>query len=173
MCNEIPEVVRLVVPSLTTVFVGGVLVQRFFVRRANQAIFVDYMFKELGELRNDALEYWTQTVSDETRDKIKQMEAKIKGRVHSLVSDLNFFRKIQKSRYMRLLFWIFDRLLKCCQKAQPGKQGPGYLTAMLEVHAACTDGDFETEQHRADSSKYFPICSTISAVKSELLRIKL
>ena len=174
MAGCIPEWAKLFIPPLTTVIGGGVLVQRFFVGRANQAAFVDHIVEELCELRNDALDYWAKTLTDETRDIVKQLEARIKGRVHSLVSDMNFFRKIEKPIHQRALRWLHGKMLFCFRNPNPNyNDGPSYLIAMLDVYETCTDGDFETDDHQAEPSKYFAICSTISAVKSELLRVKL
>ncbi|MEQ1933889.1 MAG: hypothetical protein ABL962_08420 [Fimbriimonadaceae bacterium] len=167
----IPEWVKLFLPPLTTVLVGGVLVQSFFVGRANQAAFVDHIVKELGELRDDALEYWALALTQENRDDVRQLEARIKGRIHSLVSDLNHFRDVKRPIYRRALNWVCDLTPDWLPK--PTQEGPRYVQAMLNVYEVCTDGDFETDQHQADPSKYLSICSTISKVKSELLRVKL
>ena len=65
---------------------------------------------------------------------------------------------------------------KCLAQGQgpdAAGEGPRYVVAMLDAHEACTDGDFETDAHQADPAKYFSICSAISSVKSELLRMKI
>ena len=173
MAGCIPDWVKLFIPPLTTVFVGGFLIQRFFVRRANQAAFVDHIVDELGELRSDALEYWAQALTPDTRDTVKQLEARIKGRVHSLVSDLNFFRNSRKQIHQRVWRWMRDKWFTRLQHPTTNDEGPSYVVAMLNVYEACTNGDFETDGHQASPEKYFPICSAISSVKSELLRIKL
>ena len=173
MAGCIPEWVKLFVPPLTTVLVGGFFLQRFFVGRANQAAFVDHMIDELGELRSDALDYWARPLTPETRDAIKQLEARIKGRVHSLVSDLNFFRNSRRPIYRRVWKWIRAKSTADSQDPTSNGEGPAYVVAMLNLYEVCTDGDFETDGHQSSPAKYFPICSAISSVKSELLRIKI
>ena len=173
MCEAIEEWIKLVGPSLTTVALSGVLVQRFFVRRANQAAFVDYIVSELRDLRADALDYWAKSLSVDNHDQVKQLEVRIKGRVHSLVSELTFFGRWQTSLWRRTMSWISEKWPEWMPKGGVAQGGPKYLVAMLELYDACTDGDFETEEHQANPAKYFPICSTISAVKSELFRTKL
>jgi hypothetical protein len=171
MAGCIQEWVKLITPSLTTVVVGGFFIQRFFVRRANQAAFIDHIVKELGELRDNSLEYWACTLTAENRDDVKLLEAKIKGRVQSLMSDLNYFRHLHKPCYQRLRKW-FCRTFRSNEAGQTD-DGPSYIVAMLNVYDACTGGDFETDQHNADATKHLSICSSISKVKSELLRVKL
>jgi len=173
MAGCIPELVKLFLPPLTTVLVGGFLIQRFFVGRANQAAFVDHIVGELGELRSDALDYWAKPLTPDTRDIVKQLEVRIKGRVHSLVSDLNFFRNSRRPFHRRAWRWMLKKLSTRLQEPNINDEGPDYVVAMLDVYETCTDGDFETDGHQASPEKYFQICSAISAVKSELLRLKL
>ena len=164
MTSCVHEWVKLLLPPVFSIILGGLVVQRFFARRANQAAFVDHIIKELGELRDNSLQYWALAAASDNREKIKTLEAQIKGRVLSLTSDLRCFAKEHRSICQCALNWV---------RRVQNHEGPEYLVTMLSLFDICTGGDFETEQHKADPSKYLPISSTISKVKSELLRLKL
>jgi hypothetical protein len=172
MAECVPELLKLFIPPLTTVLLGGFFVQKIFAHRSNQAAYVDHIIEELGELRKDALAYWSQATTEDTHSLIKQMEAHVKGRAHSLIIDLNYFRCSHESfwckAYTKIRSW-----LSWFHKWLPEKSSPGYITAMIEVYDACTGDTFETEPHQASPDKYFSICSNISLVKSELLKVKL
>lgn len=172
MADCVPELLKLFIPPLTTVVLGGIMVQRMFAHRSNQAAYVDHIIEELGELRKDALAYWSQATTDDSHNLIKQMEAHIKGRAHSLIIDLNHFR-FSHEPLRSAAYKTVRNKLSWFHKWLPEMPSPGYVTAMLEVYDACTGDGFETEPHLASPDKYFSICTSISLVKSELLKVKL
>ena len=47
------DVLKIIAPSLMTVLLGAVIVQRFFVSRANEAALIDFLIEEPQERRND------------------------------------------------------------------------------------------------------------------------
>lgn len=173
MSATIPDWAKLIIPPLLTVSLGGFLVQRFFVRRANQAAFIDHLIEELVELRNESLDYWSKSTADDNRAEIKQLEGRMKGRIHSLVADLNYFRSAAEPLRLKVAKKIGAWMPVCLKRFLPDGEAPTYVVSMLEVYDACTGDGFESEPHLEDATKYFSICSKISTVKSELLRIKL
>ena len=83
--ETLADVLKVIAPSLVTVLLGAVIVQRFFVSRANEATLVDYLIEELEDLRDDSLEYWNLTM-DSDKDKKRQpvLTQKIKGNLRAL-----------------------------------------------------------------------------------------
>ena len=151
LMDAIEDVLRLVAPSLVTVLLGAFFVQRFFVARANEASMIDFLIKELDELRTETLEYWT-LPSDTKENKQRQtvLAQKIKGSIKGLFSDVGYFCH----RYCSKKSTEMDKLLG-------------------EISDACTGGDFESANKKVDTGRYIIVINTINRVKSELLRRKL
>lgn len=149
--DAITDVLRLITPSLVTVLLGAFVVQRFFVARANEAALIDFLIKELDELRADALEYWT-LPADTKEHKLRKvvLAQKIKGAIKVFSSDVGYFCH----RYCKKKTAEMERLL-------------------VEVSDACTGGDFESSIGTVDPGRYISVVNTINRVKSELLRRKL
>ena len=142
-------------PALVAVLGTGILVQKFFVSRANQASFIDFLIKELDELRIDSLGYWTLDCTEgevadkeEKRARAKFLEQKMKGSIKSLSGQFEYF----SARY---------------------DKKTDFRALVGEVSDACTGGDFEVATKKADSSRYMVIINAINRIKSELLRKKL
>jgi len=156
--------IKLIIPPAVSVFVGGIIIQRYFVRKSNQASFIDHIITELSDLRKDSLEYWSTSTTPDNEKNIKHLENRIKGLTHSILSDLNYFKQRADSK-----FWLW----RFFYKTNPSKESTTYIVEMLDVYDICTGGDFESTKHSIDESKYFEICSSISKVKSELFKIKI
>jgi hypothetical protein len=142
---KVGDFVYHVSPALTTVILGGLIVQKFFVSRANEASLIDYLMKELDTLRSDALEYWSLDCKNggaECKDKAYVLEQKIKGAIKSLSSDLEHYSK----RYQKKEF----------------------TALMVEVSDACTGGDFESKKRVRDRQRYLVVVNSINRVKAEL-----
>lgn len=138
-------------PQLVAVILGGLLVQKFFVSRANEASLIDYLTKELDELRTDSLKYWNlncESGNDNDTYEAQLLEQKMKGAIKSITSELSQYSK----RYRKKT--NFDGL-------------------MVEVSDACTGGSFETAKRPRDRQRYLIVVNTINRVKSELRMGKL
>lgn len=136
-------------PDICAVILGGILVQWFFIRRANEAELIDFLIKELDELRSDALEYWNLDCGKEhEKGRARVLEQKIKGAIKVLSSDLTYYAK----RYHKK--WEHDKLL-------------------VEVNDACTGGGFEVASRASEPNRYIMVINTINRIKSELMRRKL
>lgn len=145
------EILRIILPPLITVVLGAFVAQRFFVSRANEAAMVDFMVRELHELRKDALEYWTlSTDSPENKQRQIVLAQKIKGMIKSLSADSNYY----------------------CDRYCKFKSGE-LQSLLVEVADACTGGDFETVSKKVDTGRYILIVNAINRVKSEFHRRKL
>jgi hypothetical protein len=139
---------RHISPQVIGVIIGGVIFQRYFVARANQSAFIDYLVQGLDELQCDTLEYWSLDVTVKNRDKARFLEARIKGAINSMTSELRCF----SGRYFRKLDF-----------------GP----MMVEVSEACTGGAFESAIRSADSGRHLTVVNSIHRVKWELMKRKL
>jgi hypothetical protein len=138
-------------PALVTVAFGGVLVQRFFVRRANEGAFIDLLIRDIEILRADSLEYWNTPNSPDSRKRRRQVLAqKMKGAIKSLSADLRFYCE----RYCVKHEKIFNEL-------------------MAEISDACTGGSFESASAGTDSGRYLLIVNATNRLKSALHRQKL
>lgn len=133
-------------PQLVAVILGGLIIQKFFVSRANEAALIDYLMKELDSLRSDALEYWNLDCKNggvECKEKALVLEQKLKGGIKSLTSELGqYSRRYRKKADFRIL--------------------------MVEVSDACTGGNFECAKRTRDRQRYLMVVNTINRVKSEL-----
>lgn len=134
-------------PSLFTVAFGAYILQRYFVSKANEALFIDTLFDELNELKENSLEYWSiDRLYPNPRSVI--LENKMKGAIRSISSDIRFLG--QKTNT--------DEFRNC----------------LMEVSDACTGGSFEsTPAGPPDPSRYLLVVNAVSRLKSELLRLKL
>lgn len=145
------DFLKAIAPSLITVLLGAFVVQKFFVSRANEAALVDFLIKELEELRNDALEYWNLVAdSKEDRERQAMVAQKIKGNLKALSADLRFYCE----RYSRKHEAHFSKLV-------------------TNLHDTCTGGDFESQRKKPDSQRYIIVVNAINGIKSDLLRQKL
>ncbi|HEY5036127.1 MAG TPA: hypothetical protein VII74_03235 [Chthoniobacterales bacterium] len=137
-------------PSLLTLLVGSLILQKFFVSKANEAAFIDNLVGRLDALQADALEYWATDShpAGEPDTPLRILESRIKGGIKSLASDLAYYTERYGERHE------FNRLL-------------------AELSDACSAGDFESTARKPDSARYILIVNAISRVRTELLRRKL
>lgn len=135
-----------VLPAATGVLLGGVLVNRFFVRKANVAAIVDRCCNRLDELRDFCAAYWTNAPEE---DKTAILEAKIKAatiHVHALVR-------------------ILGR-----------KYGPipdDVRESVVELNDLCTGGAFESRDRKPDKAQFLRIARGIDRVAVGLQELKL
>lgn len=155
LLDKLPGFLYHISPQLIAVLIGGLILQKFFVSRSNEAALIDRLIVELNELRSDALEYWNLDCTkgdkgekDEKRDRARLLEQKIKGAVQGLTSDLRYYSR----RYRR---------------------NTDFPPLMVEVADACTGGQFESANKIAETSRYLTVVNAINRVKSELIRMKL
>ena len=137
-----------IAPSIT-VGLGGWLIQRSFVSRANASAFADALVKRMDEVLVDSLEYWN--IDSEEGDRGKRADVlaqKIKGTLKTLISDVNFFQR----KYAR---------------------GEEFQQRLMNIHDACTSGDFESASHKPDKLRYIFIVNQLNELKSQVLRIKI
>ena len=154
-CNEVlvflSSIIKIFGPSLITIGVGTLLVQKFFVARSNQAAFIDMLVRELDNLRADSLEYWS--LHNEEKEDIKKqgiLTEKIKGAIRGLAGDFDYYSE----RYCKGEKEKMNKLL-------------------MEVADACTGGTFESKAHSADASRYLLVVNSTNRVRSELFKGKL
>lgn len=140
--------------ALTAAIISGWFLQNYFVARANEAAFIDFLIEQLDQLRADGFEYWMLDVregSSAEKKKLKQLgrclEVKLKGAVKSVTAALGDFKAKYECKT------DFDGL-------------------MMDVSDACTGGNFESDERPSDPSRNMVIINAINRVKSELLRRK-
>jgi len=137
-------------PALVTVVIGGLALQKFFVRRANASSLVDAVIKDLEILKSDALEYWNIDPSDKVlRSRSSVLEQKLKGCLKGICSDLTFFC----SKYRNDDHLMLQNLL-------------------VDVADSVTGGDFESQNRTPAASHYISIVNTINNLRSKLLMTK-
>ena len=156
--KELGRFLYYVAPSLvgtiTAALLTSVLIQKYFVSRANQAGVIDALIKDLETLRSDSLEYWMidpRDLDEQTRrdkqEKLLFLGNKLKGAIRSLAGDLRFLSER-------------DNLRKFHD-----------ITASLLD--ACTGGTFESAGRAPDPGRYFIIVNAVNAAKSTIRRLKL
>lgn len=146
-----PPLIWHIAPSLVTVIIGGLLLQRFFVGKANQAALIDALVKQMDQIQTDALEYWNLDIAVEAnRPRTSVLEQKIKGLLRALNADIDFF----VSRYGKQNRVLFRRLLE-------------------DVHIKCSGGDFESKDRKIEPTQFLLIVNAVSNLKSALMMNKL
>ena len=136
-------------PALLTVLLGSLFVQRFFISRTNEAELIDDLLSRLGDLQNDALEYWNNDRGNrEKQERSDLLEQKIKGAIKSLAADFQYY----SGRH--------------CRKAEFDKE-------MADLADACTGGDFESQRRKSERGRYIFVVNAVSRLRSHLLRRKM
>lgn len=146
--DDVWAFLRFVSPQVIGVLIAGLIFQRYFVARSNECAFIDYLVKELDALRNDAVEYWSLEVNVKNREKARLLEAKVKGAIKSLNSELRSYSQ----RY---------------------DQKSDFTSLMAEVSDACTGGEFEAAARNPDTGRYLSVVNSLHRVKWSLIRRKL
>lgn len=139
-----------ILPSLLTLSVGSLVLQKFFVSKANEAAFIDDLIGRLGAVQTDAIEYWADdpnSKGDRTTP-VRVLEARIKGGIKALARDLAYYTERYGTRHE------FNLLL-------------------AGLADACSGGDFESTTRKSDSARCIRVVNATSRVKTELLRRKL
>jgi hypothetical protein len=149
------ELVWLLLPPLTTVILGGVFIQRLFLRRANAASYVDAIIGSANELQAAAVEYWNIPGGNKN---CPQLAQKIKALISQVGSDLDGFCVKYGSGFGKACH---------CKKAKIT-----FELLMTEIIDATSGGDFEVRKRRADRSRYLTIVNSVNALKSELRMTK-
>jgi len=149
--SAILDLVRVMGPTFVTVFLGALIIQRYFVSRSNQASFIDLMVRELDGLRDDSLEYWTlHSDSEDGKNREAILAQKIKGAIKCLSADMHYFC----DRYCKGDKSKVDELL-------------------MEISDACTGGTFESSPKPTDSGRYLLVVNAINRTRSELFKRKI
>jgi hypothetical protein len=135
-------------PTLTAITISGLLIQRFFVRKANASAFVDVIFKELQSLRSDAFAYWS--VVDADKDAL--LEAQLKGYIQTIFSDVEYY---------------------CMRYKIKEDTNQVLVNLCVSLADAVTGDDFEQANRKASTAKYLQILNIINKIRSEIQRTKL
>jgi hypothetical protein len=134
-------------PPVAGVIVGALIIQRYWVSRANESTLIAYLTKELTDLVDETLEYWSLDCSgdkksdEENRQRAKVLEQRIKGDIKNLTASLIQYSK----RY--------------CKSAD-------FTLLMAEVSDACTGATFETLAKRGpDPGRYLTVVNAAHRVR--------
>ena len=136
-------------PSVVGVLVGGFIIQRYWVRKANESALIEYLTKELSDLVDETLDYWsldcsgTDKLGDQNRQQARKLEQKIKGAIKNLNSVLRQYSE----RYCKNI---------------------NFTDLMAEVSESCTGGKFEVKKRPADPERYLHIVNATHRVRSKL-----
>jgi hypothetical protein len=137
-------------PSLVTVVVGSLLIQRFFVRKANIAHLIDKICQLMLELKENCASYWpVNQNSPDKRQDLHILEAKIKGDILQLEKSLQFIAEkynVKIKNDTELIMDLLDR---------------------------CTGGGFETAKRKSDKERYLKIVNSVNKIHNELQKIKI
>jgi len=149
-------------PSVVGVLVGGFLVQRYWVRKANESALIEYLTKELNDLVDETLEYWSLDCSGskegvgERRDQARMLEQQIKGAIKNLSTVLEAYG----DRYCARFSFLGLRI----------GQTVDFAKLMCEVNDACTGGQFESAKRPPDGARFLSIINTTHRVRWKLLK---
>jgi len=132
-------------PPVFGVIVGGYVIKRYWVRRENESILIEYFARELDDLVDETIDYWTIDCKkdDESRQRARILESKIKGAIKNLNAALIEYSK----RY--------------CKKVD-------FIQLMVEVNDACTGGTFETAKRGPEFGRYLTVVNATHRVRWQL-----
>lgn len=136
-------------PALTAVVLGSLLINRFFVRKANLANLVDTTCRTLDKIQQDCAEYWSQDYNKKDPRGMNALECRIKAnlvRINGQVLLLGSKYSITLQNYPQLI---------------------------LELQDCCTGGNFESTLRTADKRRYFQIVNVVNRLSAELYKAKL
>jgi len=138
-----------VLPAVTGVLVGGLLINRFFVRKANVAGVVDRACDRLDELKDLCADYWTSESIPGNSKTNDILETKIKASV----LQINALVGILAEKYGPV----------------PGR----VKELILHLQDQCTGGNFESLQRKSDKQQFMRIARAIDQLATALLKLKL
>lgn len=138
-----------IAPAIVGVLFGGWLVQRHWIRKANESSIIEYLAEELNDLVDDTLLYWSLDCSgtgkeaEAARKQAVQLAAKIKAGSHNLNVVLRSYSE------------------KYCKKIS-------FTSLWEEVHDACTGGNFESANRGADPHRFARVVNSTHRVRWQL-----
>jgi hypothetical protein len=150
MWEKIGHFLYHVSPAVLALLGGSLVLQRYFITKANEANFIDAIIRDLESLKNDSISYWSRDASAENKSELEGLAQKIIGSVKALDADVKAYCR----RY--------------CAKRESE-----LVQFMVELADACTGGHFQTAKRKADSGRVLPITNCISRIKLELRKRKL
>ena len=140
--DDIGLFIRSIAPTLFTLALGGYFLNKFFIRRANMAGSIDLLCKKMELLSDECALYWSQDYSNTKCSEFKIHEAKIKGLLTQMNSDIAFIGK---------------------EYGVPVSKMP---TMLIELNDLCTGGLFETKKRKADTNRYLKIVNFLGDVSA-------
>jgi hypothetical protein len=148
--TKLRDYLMYVSPPVVGVIVGGVVIQRYWISRANESTLIKYLAKELDDLVDETLEYWSldcsgdKKIDEENRQRARMLEQRIKGAIRNLNAAL--------IRYSR----------RYCKNVD-------FTSLMVEVSDACTGDEFETVTKRGpDRGRYLTVVNAAHHVRWQL-----
>ena len=147
------DYLRHVSPALLGVLLGGFIVQRYWIRRANEAAFIEYLSRELSDLVDETIEYWSLDCQAKTEDyqSNRRTSRKLEQKIKASIKNLNSLLLNYAERY--------------CKKI-------AFTPLMEEVLHACTSGKFETLARAADTDRFLMVINATHRVRMKLLERK-
>lgn len=141
----------LLAPAAFSVLVGAFLIQKFFIRRSNESLFIDRLVQNLKEVSGLSLEYWHCKPTDAEQKRNRHMVAqKLKGDLKALSADIAYY---------------------CCRYCT--KEQAVFTGMLAELHDACTGGSFESTSQTVDDGRYLIVINTANRLRSHLYQRKL
>ncbi|HEV7301821.1 MAG TPA: hypothetical protein VGN72_20970 [Tepidisphaeraceae bacterium] len=156
LLNSIEAFAWHVAPVVTGVVLGGILVQRYWVRKSNEASLIQYLTDQIHRLVDETLEYWSIDCSKgvtgvaENRIEAKKLAQKVKSTSQNLNGALSMY----SAKYA-------------------AKKSPEYIQLMADLHDACTNGNFEVEIRGADYHRFLHVVNAAHKLRFELNNRKL
>ena len=149
-----------VLGQVIVMFAGAVIVQSYFVRRANQAAMVDYLVGRLNAINEEVLEYWANPIGEPA---LKQAQ-KVKGSLKSISEEIRMFLHRYNSKFGRLA-----RLGLVGSRRDAGGTEALSMSMVLDLLDACTGGKFECKDAEPEPGRYLRIVNETNRIKRSLI----
>lgn len=140
-------------PQVVGVLVGGFLVQRYWAKKSNESAIIEYLSKQLSDLVEDTLEYWTLDCggttkrSENSRHLARKLEPKLVGAIKNINSNLGQYCN------------------KYCKKKKDD-----FDLLMVDVSDACTGGKFGVAKRAPDPDRFLYVVNTTHRLRWQLLK---
>lgn len=140
-----------ILPAVTGVLLGGFVINRFYVRKANVAGLVDRACDRLDELKESCADYWCSCPNSESPEDVKEA-AVLEGKIKATVFHINALRGVLTKKY---------------------GLGSDLQAPITRLHDLCTGGSFESKERKADKQRFMKITRTIDDAAMEFQKLKL
>jgi len=135
-------------PQIVAVVFGGLLINRFFIRKANLSSAIDRACTLLEVVRENSARYWSEDYNKLNSEQ-PILEVKLKGTLIQLGAELDFI----STKY--------------------GLPAESWETDLTNLYDVCTGGNFESAKRIAEKDRHFRAVKLANLISQKLQHNKI